>query len=73
MLLLHTKLLGFWDLRLIRLDLFVSNRSLTNITKVPLNHPRDQTLGMKPTAGQDMLLEAVCQVQDQYNKVSAII
>ena len=28
---------------------------------------------MKPTADQDAFLEAVCQVRDQYNEVSAAI
>ena len=65
--------LGFWDPKLIHKELFVSDRSLTHIMEEPLNRPRSLALGAMPTANQDTLLEAVCQVQDQYNEGNAAI
>ena len=51
----------------------MSDRCLTHITEEPLNRPRSSALGAMPTANQDTLLEAVCQVRDQYNEVNAAI
>ena len=52
--------LGFWDPRLIHLELFVSYLSLTHVTEVPPNRPRSMALGAIPTANHYMLLEPVC-------------
>ena len=54
--------LGFWDPRLIYSELFVSDQNLTHVTEVLPNRPWSPALGTIPTASQDTLLEAVCQV-----------
>ena len=51
----------------------MSDQSLAHIMEEPLNCPRSSALGAMPTANQDTLLEAVCQVRDQYNEVNAAI
>ena len=65
--------LGFWDPRLIHSELFVSDQCLSGGTRVPPNRPKDLTPSLKPTTGQDIFLEAVCQVRDQHNEISAAI